>query len=296
MPDPAIFTQSDGGRIAKAVQYVERQPDFIRGNGSPTQYHDNNFFAVSGRNESETRFDAGDFVVINNSVWIEPTVDEDTFRFAPTLKIEDAGYYSSGVSGSVDESQLNNIYGVAITEFAQGNSNPQMGVLALGGVFATKVTGEVSVGSQVVPISEKVCRAATAGPHKVLYVESGSDLRWAIVLINAAAEGTCPYYWNIICTGGSPTTGAVIFGGEVNGDEQTITIDYNMTASELKTHIVSQFAAIGTDDITVYGGPFPNVALTIHWEASVIPEWPPSIDENTLDEGARMVVWDNPRI
>lgn len=301
MADVALFSKKDGQRISDAVRHIERSPDYIRGNSSPYHTAKDNLLSVSVRNETSTSFAAGDFVVLTESVWIDPDVDEDAFRWNPVFLVGDAGVYSSGVSGSVDLGQLDYFYGVALDTLPNGVSTPTTGQAAVSGIFATHVTGECAVNDRVVPIAEKCCRKADQGPHLVLYVQAGTDYRWAIVLINYGGTDLCPYFWDFEIHGGLPTTGSQIWSVTLNSDTQNVTVDFDMTAAELKTHLLTQFTGLSSTDVTITGGPLPEVPLTVEWKNSfgnyASDNWPPTVGTNSLDNEGWMIVRQiNPRV
>jgi len=89
-------------------------------------------------------------------------------------------------------------------------------------------------------------------------------------------------------------------GHTIDVTTANVTVDYDMTAAALKTHLLAQFSGLASGDITATGGPLPEVPITIQWKgdavADVSDNWPPTVGVNSMNNSAWMQVHQiNPR-
>ena len=63
---------------------------------------------------------------------------------------------------------------------------------------------------------------------------------------------------------GSPTGGTFDFDLTINDVEETLTLNYDDTAAEVKTELETH-TEIEVDDVTVTGGPFPDATIEIEF-------------------------------
>ena len=113
------------------------------------------------------------------------------------------------------------------------------------------------------------------------------------LVLASGSSDSCRYYWEFHLLGGKPTTGSQVWSVTIDEDTQDVTIDYDMTAADLKTELLSEFSGLSIDDVETDGGPLPEVALSVEWR-SVKPDWPPVVGANTLNNEAWMAVEDTP--
>ena len=67
---------------------------------------------------------------------------------------------------------------------------------------------------------------------------------------------------------GSPTGGTFDIDLTVGGSQETLTFNWDDTASEVKTELETH-TEIAVDDVTVTGGPFPDATMQIEFVANL---------------------------
>ena len=145
--------------------------------------------------------------------------------------------------------------------------------------------------------SDSELESDTSGPGVILYKEAGTGIKWAVLLLGAGESGTCDEvdeFW----IEGVPTSGSGNIGYTLDRDPDAapsavyddLAFDYNETAATFLTQLLTH--AIGdltTDDVEVFGGPWPNVSIYVRWKGTDFGKRSidfPSLDPDTLNNGA----------
>lgn len=104
-----------------------------------------------------------------------------------------------------------------------------------------------------------------------------------------SANESCSYYWEFYIEAGTadPTSGTAIFPVAIDSDEQDVTVEYDMTASEMETELLSQFSGLTSADVDCTGGPLPTIPIDVEWKTRTLqPDWPPTVGATTLNNSA----------
>jgi len=134
--------------------------------------------------------------------------------------------------------------------------------------------------------------------------EGGAVLSWVDLNVSGrhwdVPEEACGYYHQFTVIGGSalPTSGSQIWGYTIGVTTANVEIDFDMTAGELKTAILTAFTGLTTDDLDASGGPWPQVPLEVKWKSQaatdVAADAPPGVGTNTLNNNCWGAVWPVP--
>lgn len=85
---------------------------------------------------------------------------------------------------------------------------------------------------------------------------------------------------------GNPTSGSQIWSYTIDEDTQDVDFAYDDTATDVKNEFLGAFSGLDTDDLTVTGGPFPNVAIYVQFKGGIDVTWPPVQGTTTLNSSS----------
>ena len=165
-----------------------------------------------------------------------------------------------------------------------------------------KYSGTAPSQGDLVGPSDDAWTVATDVDEELFYVWHVDATNELVYVQSPGGGGPCPYYWEIYIENGSdpPSSGSSIFAVTLDSDEQDVTIDYDMTAAELSSELLSEFTALEADDIEVTGGPLPVFPLYVQWKRDFVghasEDYPPTAGTNTLNNSSQMKIRQiNPR-
>lgn len=96
--------------------------------------------------------------------------------------------------------------------------------------------------------------------------------------------GSCPNVHFIGGAGDIATSGTLDATWTIDGTSADITIDYDSTAAEMETAIISGHSKVSSGDVECFHGPFPNTEIHIKWTGTLADEViePPEIDNTSV--------------
>ena len=134
--------------------------------------------------------------------------------------------------------------------------------------------------------------------------EYDSLLSWVDLNVSGRHWNTpdeeCGYYHQFVIVGGSglPTSGSHVFEYTIGAVTANLQLEFDMTASELRSEILLKFIALTSDDVECDGGPWPQFPLEVQWKRDaaeqVAEDSPPTLGTNTLNNNCWVGVWPSP--
>lgn len=125
----------------------------------------------------------------------------------------------------------------------------------------------------------------TAGSGGIVVVTHQQGPGRKLAIVNLGAGGSCPLVHELYVDG-NPTTGTQVWNYTIDGDSQDVTVAYDDEDVDVKAAFTAAFPSINSDQITVAGGPSPNVAHYIQFAGALNVLWPPVQGTTTLNNGA----------
>ena len=151
------------------------------------------------------------------------------------------------------------------------------------GVSFARITGPTGATLAKVANDAYTLTSDDAGNIPVLY-DPGEDTgeRIAIVRLSGGGGGSssCPEVHRFWTNG--PTAGTFDVDYTYNGITETLTFNYNTTATQFETELLTHSEFTSADVLTVDGGPFPNIAIYVTFNEVVAF---PTIDDASLTNG-----------
>lgn len=148
------------------------------------------------------------------------------------------------------------------------------------GVSFARITGPTGATLAKVANNAYTLLSDEAGNIPVLY-DPGEDTGERIAIVRlSGGSSTCPEVHRFWTNG--PTAGTFDVDYTYNGVTETLTFNYNTTATQFETELLTHSEFTSADVLTVDGGPFPNIAIYVTFNGVVAF---PTIDDASLTNG-----------
>ena len=141
----------------------------------------------------------------------------------------------------------------------------------------------------VIPSEQAFARIAKATKHyEQTYINPGLKEEKVVRARRGAGCNSRNEIWQLTIFG-TPTGGSVDYGVNVLGTTETVTLDYDMTSTEVQTEFEGH-SEVGAGNVEVTGGPLPDSAVLVEFKEDLanyaFPK--PAIDFSALTGGTGM--------